>query len=499
MIRTGAACTALALSAGGCSATQQDYGELGERIEGFVESAMSLDAAPGMAIAVVRGDETLYLGGFGFADLETRRPVDEETVFYIASSTKSFTALAAAILHERGELDLDASLSSYLPSVRLADGLDADEITLRDLLTHTHGIGNTGPVTFRLAYSGDHTHDRLVELLESHAPAETGREFRYGNIGYNVAALAMDETLGVHWKDVLEREIFGPLGMRSTTGYVSRIDEGRLAMPYGADLEGWRRLPYTKGDANMQSAGGLVTTAADAARWLRAQINAGRLDGERILDPEAIAATHRPEATQDGSFGPFERTGYGLGWQTGRYDDDSFTHHFGGFSGFHSHISFMPEHDIGVAILLNTSAPPMANLVATYLYDVLRGVPDVEAKYEAELEAAREQVAELRDDIRADRERRAGRPQDLPYPLEAYAGAYENEELGRFELELVDGRFEARMGLVRSDVEVYDNERNILRVELTGGGSVVPVRFDDGAGPATAIEWLGRRFERVPR
>ena len=478
-------------------APAQDYGELGESIEAFAARAMALDAAPGMGIAVIRRDEVLYRGGFGYADLESRRPVTEETVFYIASSTKSFTALAAATLHERGELDLDAPLTDYLPEVELAEGLDPAEITLRDLLTHTHGIANTGPVTFRLAFSGDHTHDQLVALLARHGVDDNGREFTYGNIGYNVAALAMDEALGTHWKDVLAEEIFDPLAMSSTSGYVSRIDPDRLAMPYGFEPSGWERLPYTKHDSNMQSAGGLVTTASDAATWLRAQVNEGRVGGEQILNREAVVASHTPQAEQDASYMQFRRTGYGLGWNTGTYDGEPFTHHFGGFSGFHSHISFMPEEDVGVAIFLNTSAPFIADIVSRYIYDALRGVPDLDAKYEQELARSAETIEEARASIRADRERRAARPQDLPYPLEAYAGTYHSDELGTLELVLVDGRLEATMGHMTSAVEVYDNEENMLRVELTGGGSVMPVLFEDGDEAASAVQWLGRRFDRV--
>ena len=480
-------------------AAQRSPADFGAGLERFVEAAMALDASPGMAVAVVVGDETLYLGGFGYADLEARRPVDEETVFYIASSTKSFTGLMAAILHGRGELDLDASLGRYLPRARLGGDLDPAKITLRDLLTHTHGVENSGPITFRLAYSGEHTHDQLVELLSAHGAAENGREFEYGNIGYNIATLATDEALGAHWKDLLDREIFDPLGMRSTSGYVSRFPEDRRAMPYGPEPEGWRRLPYAKGDSNMQSAGGLVTTAADAAKWLRAQINEGRLGTEQVLDADAIAASHVPYAEQDASSGSFHRTGYGLGWNTGTYDGEPFVHHFGGFSGFHSHISFMPERDIGVAIFLNTSAAPLADMVARYIYDTLRGLPDVEPRFAAELDDATGLVARMRQNIKADRDRRAARPQDLPYPLEAYAGAFENDALGRLEFRIIDGRLEATIGRLWSAVEVFDNERNMLRVELTGGGSVVPFLFEEGEEHAVAVQWMRQRFDRVSR
>ncbi len=139
---------------------------------------------------------------------------------------------AAALLAERGELDLDASLSTHLPALRMTPPLSPDSITLRHLLTHTHGIDAGGPVTFRTAFSGEFTNEQLVDILATYKPAANGRVFRYGNLGYNIAGVAMDATLGVGWKDVLEQEVFVPLGMSSTTAYRSRADEAGLAMPY---------------------------------------------------------------------------------------------------------------------------------------------------------------------------------------------------------------------------------------------------------------------------
>ena len=218
-------------------------------------------------------------------------------------------------------------------------------------------------------------------------------------------------------------------------------------MPYGPEPEGFERVPYHKGDGSMHAAGGLVTTVSDVALWLRANLNEGRLGTERILDRRAVAEAHRPHAEQDDTYMSFARTGYGLGWNTGSYDGDSFTHHFGGFSGFHAHISFMPDRDIGVAVLVNMGAGSFAaDLISRYAYDMLRGIPDLEARWGEELAATPARVEQMRSGIKTDRDRRAARPQELPYPLTSYTGAFENEELGRLELSLVNGALEARMG-----------------------------------------------------
>lgn len=491
-------CVALAASLASPCMLRGQHDAPEERIDGFIERAYQLWLAPGLAVAVVRGDEVVYLKGYGYADVAEGREVTPETVFYIASSTKSFTGLAAAVLHHRGELDLDAPLAKYLPQARLGEPLDPGDITLRDLLTHTHGIDNDGPVAFRAAYAGAAPHDRMVELLAAHGPADNGREFSYSNIGYNVASLAMDETLDLGWKDVLAREIFEPLGMSRTTGYVSRIPRDELALPYGTEAVGFEELHYGKSDENMHAAGGLVTSVADLAKWLELNLNEGRLDGRQRISAEVVREAHRPHAQQDGAFRQFTRKGYGLGWHIGDYDGDRMLHHFGGFSGFHAHVSFMPDEKIGVAVLTNESflGSFFAEIVARYIYDVFLAKPGVEARYAGELEEYRENASDIRKRIAADRARRAARPQTLSHPLETYAGVYENPEYGRLEFEVVGERLEATMGPLWSAVEVYDHTKNALRIELTGGGAVAVFEFGDD-DVAEALSVANIRFTRT--
>ena len=300
-------------------------------LDSTLAEIFALDLAPGMSIAVVRDTQVIYAKGFGWADVDAQRPVTPETIFYIASTTKSFTGLAAVLLDEQGRLDLDAPLSRYLPTAKLQAPLNPDSITLRALLSHTHGIDNDGPIVFRTAFSGEHTNDRLIALLTAHPPAKTGRGYVYGNIGYNIAALAMDATTGESWREVLQRAIFQPLGMTSTSAYVSRMPRERLAQPYRREPTGFARAPYNKGDANMQAAGGLVSSAVDMARWLEAHINGGVVDGRRVFPASAIAETHRRQATVSANARGLVLNGYGFGWQIGTVGADTILTHGGGF------------------------------------------------------------------------------------------------------------------------------------------------------------------------
>jgi CubicO group peptidase (beta-lactamase class C family) len=461
------------------------------RIDSVVTALFGLGAAPGMAVVVVRDTAAIYMKGFGYADLEARRPVTPQTVFYVASTTKSFTGLAAAMLDRQGKISLDAPLSRYLPRLTLQSPLNADSITIRSLLTHTHGIAH-GPVAHRLAYTGEYEGNaHLARLLAEHAPAPTGRAFQYGNIGYNVAALAIDSALDESWKQWLDRLLFTPLGMRSTTAYVSRIPQARLAMPYRIEPTGFARIRYGKADANMQSAGGLVTTAEDMARWLEVHINEGRLDGRQVIPADVVAEAHRVLAVSQGNQRGLTMLGYGFGWNVTLMGGDTLLTHGGGFAGFTTHMSFMPRQRIGVVVMINDNAP-LADFVAREIYTTLLGrrgiVPD-------SLDWARRQVAQMREQIGADRARRAARPQNLPLPLTAYAGVYENPAWGRVELSVVNGKLEARAGNAWSAVEVFDNTKHQLRVELTGTGTVVQMEIEDARAVAALMN--GVRYRRV--
>ncbi len=478
---------------------QQPSSEHARRLNAFINEAFSLSLSPGFGVAIVVDDSVFMVGGFGFADLETNTPVTSTTPFYIASATKSFVGLAAALMHERGDLDLDLPISSYVSADLFHPDVEADSITMRQLLTHTHGIENDGPLTFRYSYSGQNNGVDIANTLASHPPAETGTEFSYGNIGYNTAALVLDLGLGRDWREIVTSEVLLPLGMTQTTTRVSQQPRDRLAMPYSATGAGFDRRHYDKGDDNMHSAGGMITTARDAARWLLANINNGYLDGQQVLPEEAFLNAHSPHAEEAASFMEFTRNGYGLGWHTGEYDGDVLLHHFGGFPGFHSHVSFMPERRIGVAafandIILGTF---LAEVVARYTYDLLLGKPGIDEKYRKELEGYRENAARLRIRLAAGEEQLATRPRRPHRPLSDFAGGYLNEEYGMLEFVIVGDSLEAVMGPIRSNVTAFEESRaDFLRIDLVGRGTVVHFLFGED-GPAHSAKMSGVLYERA--
>jgi len=468
-------------------------------VDVFVKTVMSAAGTPGMAIAVVRGDQAILVKGYGFADIERGIPVTENTAFYIASATKAFTALTLALMADRKTVDLDVPITRYLKGVHWAPSVNPDSITLRRLLSHSSGIDGDGPVIWRTAFTGEQTNAQIKDLLQYHGTNGLGYNYRYTNLGYNIAGLIIDDVTGGKWQDALRANVFAPLGMTRTTAYLSRVDSAQRAMPYVWDSAGPRRVHYSKADANMQAAGGLVSTAADMAKWLEMQLNEGRLDGRQVFPERVVAETQRQQVAMMGTRGEQQTVGYALGWTIGVQGGGSDTArlHGGGFSSFRTIIGFDRRHRIGVAVFANEPAISGGAIenIAQYVLDRARDSATAARVYASRLVELPAIVGRIKTALAEGRARRAARPQTLTKPLEAYAGTYESVQGGTFTWTVRDGRLWAEIGVLKSVAEVFDAPTDKLRVELEPGiGTVATFKFADGR--ATGLVHQGFEYGR---
>jgi CubicO group peptidase (beta-lactamase class C family) len=455
--------------------------------------------APGMSIAVTRGDRVVYVDSFGVADADSGRRVDDHTRFYIASTTKALTATAVLLQASRGALQLDAPISRYLPDLAFKAPLRADAITVRDLLSMTDGIDDCLPVVFRTAYTGVFTQHGLIALMTQCGPASGGRAFDYRNLPCNLLGMVLAPTTPDGWKAVVRADVLAPLGMDETTARLSTLAPGHIAMPHEATGDGFRRIRLGKVDANLHAAGGYFSTARDLARFVAAHVADGRLDGQRLFPTGVLASAHDPHADQDHDFGPYHRFGWGYGWDLGTYQGHTLVHRFGSFAGYRSHVSFMPDTGIGVVVLVNGLAEPFAvDDLADYIYDRLGADPDVaDARYAAALKQGEARRTRYADHLRKQQAtRRARQQQPLAHPLAAYAGRYTNPQLGTLAWRVANGQLEVAIGAAQSHAEIYDAAKDQMRVELTGGGEVVTFHFPNATAPADSLEYSGYRFER---
>lgn len=471
LFRLAALVAAAVLVAPQSAAAGPDAARFRADADAFIRRAMDqVGVVPGLAIAVVDGENVVLTAGYGVADIETGAPVSANTRFYIASSTKSFTALAVAAMASRDEVDLEAPLTTWSN----VPGAPADlfaNVSLTDLLSHRSGLDNS-PITFRAAFSGEHTPEVMQRLIAATVtrPDTPHGTFRYSNAGYNIATTLLEARDGRDWRILVREQVLNPIGMVDTTGWLSeaRADGAVIAAGhFGHSADGPVRSPLQKTDATMQSAGGLVSTAEDMARWLEVQINDGVLDGRRVFPEGLVASTHRPLATDESTFGPYTRQSYGLGWRIGRYGDDVLIHHFGNFAGSRAHVSFMPARRIGVVVMVNEDvvAGDLADLVANYVYDWRAGRPDIEAFYDAAVGELVDRRDRARAAIARQQAERAARPSMLARPVAAYFGTYESPLLGTVRIAERDGATVVSMGVMEAVAESFTQPESV-RVEL---------------------------------
>lgn len=488
---------AVLLLAVGCATAPAPAPEAA-RIDGFVRKAMAaFPEVPAMGVAVVKDGKSILTRGYGYRDLEQQLPANDETVFYIASSTKSYVGLLSAILAERGVVDLDAPVAKYLPELQFASGIDSNKITLRALLTHSAAINNDA-VVMRTAFTGEHTAPALVQLLSRSKSREP--KFAYDNLGYVAAGLVLERVTGKTWQELLATELFTPLGMTRTTAYMSRTSGWPVAKPYDLTRDLTRQpVSMVKTDRTMHAAGGLVTTPRDLARWLEANVNAGRIGSRQAIPAAAIAEAHAKQVDVPPSdWYRFKRTGYALGWYHSDYEGALMLHHFGGYEGWRAHVSFLPQQRHGVATTVNTGGPgaQLRDVVAAYAYDVLLGKPNVDEAYAAHLTKLRDDIKTQLERTRADIEKRRQRAPTLVRGASAYSGVYANDAYGTIRVQEDAGTLRASLAQLSAVMEPF-TEPDTARVELIPGtGEVLRFTFES-AEKASALKYRDEVFRRV--
>lgn len=332
---------------------------------------------PGIYAIAVDHDRVLFTASAGYADPENKMPFTPQTDLYIASNTKAFVGLAMAQLSTQGKISYNDPMVKYLDADWFPDSLNAGEVTIGNLLGHTHGYSND-VLTFRTAFAGNAPDSVLPGLLQftSWYREPGNRDFRYCNLSYLLAGMVIEKVTGISWRDYLSDSLFIPDGLLQTTPYISEFQKGNIAKPFvytpSGDIPG-----MIKSDNTMHAAGGLISTADDMGRWLRLFINDGNYDGKTYFNSKTIRQATQTLVADTGRMGPFMRYGYASGWITGSYNDEKLLFHFGSYPGYGSMMSFMPDKKIGIFVFVNEGKSGMmiSAMALTYIYDLLLGKP----------------------------------------------------------------------------------------------------------------------------
>ena len=470
-------------------------------VDSLAALAVREKLTPAIGVAIAMNGRVVYAKSHGMTDVSAGIPADDRTLWYLASTSKSFTGFGIALLADRGEIRIDSPITTLLPGVAWHAGVRADQLTLGHFLSHTSNL-NDNAIVQSAAFTGAIPESRWPQLIVLAAPTGAN-DLVYSNFGYNVAAMVIDRRRPEGWKRFLEEAVYRPAGLRETYARVSGL-ESRIAKPHRLLATGrYATQPFPKTDLTMNSAGGHVATLTDLARWTIVQMDSGRIDGQQVFPKSAVALSHKLIARQTRDqakrFAFFDREGWGAGWDLGTYEGEPMVSRFGGYFTTRSHLGFLPRRRIGVvAMSTGGLGSSLTDVLAAFAYDLEAGRPDARTRAESRMTDLRQRLAALQqsaatsDSTRAARQRHA-----LRRPLSDYTGRFSEPSYGEISLTLRDGTLHYAWGVLRGPAEIFDAAKDQMRVEIAGSGTPIGFGFR-GRGPASSIQVQGVTFTRVP-
>lgn len=316
---------------------------------------------PGLALAVVHGDRTVLAEGFGERRVGTGEMVNANTVFQLASVSKSLSATVVARQVGEGQVQWESRMRDLLPWFALDDVRATARLTLADLYAHRSGLpDHAGDLLEEIGFSQREVLQRL-RLLKSRP---LGSHYAYTNFGMTAGALGVANAAGSDWSTLCEQTLYAPLGMtRTSSRYADFARQDNRAHAH-MFLEGaWQPAPLPRNADAQSPAGGVSSTANDMAHWLSLLLAQGRWQGEVLVDQLALAAAMSPQAPGGA---------YGYGFNIGRTERGKrLISHSGAFAlGAATCFMLLPNLDLGVIVLTNGWPVGLPEALCRHFLDV---------------------------------------------------------------------------------------------------------------------------------
>ena len=455
-----------------------------DSLDSYIKSGMKQWQIPGLAIAVVKDGNVVLSKGYGFKETGKPDRVDENTLFMIASNTKSFTATALAQLNFEKRLSLDDKVTQWFPDFKMYDACVTNEITVRDLLCHRMGLQ-----TFQgdfLNWNSNLTRKELINRFNLHKPVYSFRsQYGYCNLGYVTAGEIIPLVTDTSWDNYLRYHYFQPLNMtRTSTTASAMAAEKNAAKPYTLVDGKLIIVPYANVD-NLGAAASINSSVKDMSNWLLMQLDSGMFDGNRVVPFRVLQQTrtsHTIVNQLNPSFPSTHFSTYGLGWELEDYVGRKIIHHSGGADGFVTSTCIVPEENLGIVVLTNTDANWFYDglrkqIIDAYFDQPYRNLSDLyynrfsanQTKTTIDLLAQKALVA---------------KKNKLPLDINAFVGDFKNTVYGNSKINNEDGKlvmhFEHHPTLTGLLQYMGNNEFLCTYSIPTYGVKVLPFKLADG-------------------
>ena len=444
----------------------------------YVQKAMKEWEVPGVAIAIVKGDQIVLAKGYGVRKIGEPAVVDERTLFAIGSSSKAFTAAALAILVDQGKVKWDDPVTKYLPGFEMYDPYVTRELTVRDLLTHRSGL-QRGDF---LWYGSEIDRDEILRRTRFLKPSWSLRStFGYQNLMYLAAGQLVAKVSGKTWDEFIQQRIFAPLAMNSSSTSINAFKTAdNVASPHAKVEDKLQAIPWRNID-NIAPAGSINSNVLDMAQWVRLQLSNGTIKNDRVFTAAAAKEMHasqtviRFEPPFSMYYPEAHFLNYGLGWFLHDYRGRKVVEHGGAIDGMRAQVALIPEEKLGLVVLsnLNGSALPVALMYRIFDSFLAASPRDWSAELLKTTKTLEEQAKAA--EKKQESERTTGTKPSVS--LDKYAGTYRNELYGDVKISNHDAKLNFRFGpAFTSDLEHWHYDTFRARF-FTAGGAKTFVTF----------------------
>ncbi|NFD78234.1 cyclic peptide export ABC transporter [Clostridium botulinum] len=322
------------------------------KIEKFIEENMNESSIPGLSVTIVKDDKTVYQKGFGYSDVDGKKPVTSQSLFEIGSNSKAFTALGILSLEKSGQIKLNDEVTKYISWLKVKYKGKETSITVEQLLYHTSGIPFKTIDKVPVADKDNALEETVKTLVDIDLDSEPGKKFQYATINYDVLGLIIEKVTGKTYENYIEETVLKPMGLNNTYLFKNETINEQMASGYkiGFLKPQLYEAPIYRGN---KPAGYIISGGEDMAKWLKIQMGTMKeLKFHKDIIKKSQEASRANSAIGDEVF-------YAGGWFV--YPKGQISHG-GNNPNYSSFIIFNPKDKVGVAVLSNINSNYMQNI-----------------------------------------------------------------------------------------------------------------------------------------